>query len=163
MKASGRLRLLANLRPSLTVEAARKVYISMIVPLLTYTGTIHLNLTNTQLQKLSSIEKRASKIISTNATLPKIHQLIKKDACLQVRKCLNHDVCNNFRNYFKLLTHNNNTRNNKLLLRIPRVKLTFAKKSFYFTGATMYNDLPIDIRKEKDHSAYKKLLTDYFV
>ena len=161
-KASGRLRLLAKLRPSLTVEAARKIYISMIIPLLTYSGTVHLNFNNTQLDKLSSLENRASKIISTNVLLPNIYQQIKKEACIHVRKCLDGDTCSNFRNYFEVIEHKNNTRNNRMLLRVPRVKLSFAKKSYYFTGVSLYNDLPLHIRKTEAQYTYKKLLNDYF-
>jgi hypothetical protein len=163
-KASGRLRLLEKLRPSLTLEAAIKVYLSMIIPLLTYSGTVHLNYTKTQLQKLSSIENRARKIILKDGNLPNILNQIKKEACAYVRKCIDGDVCQNYKSYFELITHTNNTRNNNISLRVPNVKLAFAKKSFYCTGATLYNDLPLNIRKTKDYSAYyKKLLKEHFI
>ena len=161
-KASGRLRLLEKLRQSLTVEAAKNIYVSMIMPLLTYSGTVHLNLNQQQLKKLASIDNRAKFIVSKDVRLPNTYQQIKKEACLLVRKCLDGNSCNNLFNYFEMINHNNNTRNNRKMLRVPRVRLAFAKKSFYFTGAILYNDLPINIRSTEVYSKYKSLLDEYF-
>ena len=40
----------------------------------------------------------------------------------------------------------NNTRNNDKLIRLPRVRLKFSKKSFRFTCAKIYNELPFKVR-----------------
>ena len=58
-KASNRLRLLSKLRDYVTSDVANKIYQMMIVPIVTYSGTIKLLYTRTQLEKLGSIEKRA--------------------------------------------------------------------------------------------------------
>ena len=50
-KTTSRLRLLLKIRPYLTVKAA-KFYQAMIVPVMTYSRMINLNLTNTQQNKL---------------------------------------------------------------------------------------------------------------
>ena len=71
-------------------------------------------------------------------------------------------MCTNFDNYFEINTHRVNTRNNKYLLKLPKVKLEFAKQSFYYSGAKIYNDLPIEIRREGDYDVFRKLLKDYF-
>ena len=84
-KACGRLMLLRRVRPSLTIKAAQAIYDSMIVPLLKYTGTVHLQYIELQLQKLSSFENRASKILSGNV-VHSLHKQIKREACLVVRK-----------------------------------------------------------------------------
>ena len=73
-----------------------------IVPLLTYSGTIHLNFTETQQGKLKSIGRRGKLIISKNTKIPDIYQCIKKETCMAVRICLDGKSCENFQNYFEL-------------------------------------------------------------
>jgi hypothetical protein len=55
-------------------------------------------------------------------------------------------MCTNFDNYFEIKTGGINTRNNNLFLKLPKVKLEFVKQSFYYLGAKIYNDLPIEIK-----------------
>ena len=44
-----------------------------------------------------------------------------------------------FRNYFQRFHHNSvNTRNNKKAAKLPKVKLDFAPRSFYFLGASIH-------------------------
>ena len=62
-KASGRLRLLKRIRPSLTVQSARSIYQSMILPVFSYCNTITLDLSESFTQKLRNFEDRASRII----------------------------------------------------------------------------------------------------
>jgi hypothetical protein len=69
-KASNRLRLLSKLRDYVTSDVANKIYQMMIVPIITYSGTIRLLYTRTQLEKLGSIEKRAKEIIGSEINIP---------------------------------------------------------------------------------------------
>ena len=57
---------------------------------------------------------------------------MKKQTLLMFWKCLNHiDICNDFKNYFKKLNHDNNTRNAGNTLRLPKCRLEYLKRSFY--------------------------------
>ena len=78
-----------------------------------------------------------------------------------VRKCLDKDACSNFENYFEVTTHTRNTRSNRLLLSFPKLKLEFAKNSFYYFGAKMYNDLSANIRKKYEFNIFTKILNQY--
>ena len=62
-KASGRLCLLHNVRRYLTTESAKMIFELMIMPILTYSSTSKTTFNNTQLQKISSLERRATKVI----------------------------------------------------------------------------------------------------
>ena len=45
------------------------------------------------------------------------------------------------------------------MIRVPiKVKLEFARSSFYFQGAIVYNNLPREIRMEKNYLKFKSLL-----
>ena len=147
-KASSKLGVLRKLLPLLTLEAAFAVYSSVIVSALKYNCIAQLNLNQTQQKKLRSLECRANFMLKTKTT--PIKNEIDKHAVLLVRKCLNGKVCEHFRDYFKIHEHRMNTRNNNILMQIPKVKLEFAKNSFFFLGAKLYNSLPKEIREIND-------------
>jgi len=71
-------------------------------------------------------------------------------------------LCANFHDYFTLLQHTKNTRGNNSLLKLPRVKLEFERKGFYFFGAKVYNELPNEIRQLSEFESFKKSLKDQF-
>ena len=71
------------------------------------------------------------------------------------------DLCENFENYFDIIDSKHVTRNYKSLIRLPKVRLECAKKSFYFTGAKTFNDLPIDIRKVETLNDFKVKLQNF--
>ena len=129
-KASSRLRLLEVLKENLSDKACKCMYQSMVVPLLTYNCIANLNLNRTQLGRLCSLDRRVSQIFGEPTT--PIFNLIKKHAVLRVEKCLSVGACSSFRNYFQKLEHKVSTRNNGKLLKIPKVKLEFARSGFLF-------------------------------
>ena len=162
-KASSRLKKLWKLRGSLSVDARINIYEMMILPLLIYAFTLHLKLTDTQVSKLCSIERRAKDIIKSRTYKTKsIENIMKKQACILVKKCLSKNVCENFFDYFTLNMHRKNTRNNGLLLKLPHVRLEFERKAFYFQGATLFNSLPKPIREIDDFNEFKCALNLYF-
>ena len=55
-----------------------------------------------------------------------------------------------------------NTRNNKCCIRLPPVKLEIARLGFYFTRGTLYDSLPIDIRKTDSVNIFKKKVSEFF-
>ena len=160
-KASARLRLLERIRPNLDQSTARLIYQCMIVPIMTYSGTINVEKSNGQLKELSSFTRRAQRIISDNKSLFNIQNDIMIQSSLFVRKCIDGNVCDNFKNYFDVTNHKIETRNNKNSIRLPKVKLSSAQKGFYYTGAKIYNKLPDKIRNEKEFSVFKGLVKQY--
>ena len=102
-KAFGKLRLLQSLKCYLSPDSLTKVYKEIILPTLRYNCTTNLNLTNTQLQKLNSLDKIVGKVTSSEQT-PTANE-IKKHALMLVKKCLKGEVCEIFDNLFELRTH----------------------------------------------------------
>jgi len=163
-KASCRIRLLSRLRPYLTGEATFKVFQTMIVPLLTYCNIANLNLTDSQIAKFRSIENRFSIILGYESEMKKlsIENQFKIKACLTVRKSVDNELCDVFNDYFQINNHGRTTRNECLLVTLPKTKLEFARRSFYFYGAKIYNSLPVSIRRENDFSCFRQKVNDYF-
>ena len=65
-------------------------------------------------------------------------------------------MCENFKTYFVMSNHELRTRNNRFMVKLPVVKLNIAKKSFYYAGAKIYNDLPLAIRRLDDYNSSGK-------
>jgi hypothetical protein len=161
-KASGRLGLLQHVRKYLTVDAALKIFRMIILPILTYSSTIKMTITETQKEKLTSLQKRAKSIIRSE-DVPNITDVIECESCLLVKKCLEQEIHNPiFDEYFTMISHEKGTRNNNCMLRLPRVKLVVAKQSIYFGGAKLYNALPLDLRSVQTLEKFRKGLKELF-
>jgi len=160
-RSISRLRLLSKLRSYLNQEAAMKIFISTILPILTYSLAVKLYLTRTQSMKLLSLENRATKIIGKK--VKSIENIMKRQTVSFVWKCINNESCSNFNNYFEKINHGNHTRNNGRSLRLPKCKLEYSKRSFYFMGAKYFNDIPILLRNENDYFKFYCLLNKLFV
>lgn len=135
----------------------------MIIPVITYCSQLHASMTRTQTNRLDSISSRATKLIDNPAlTLTNIKKLINVKSCLFVRKCLEKLLCNVFDDYFEINSHSQNTRGNNTLLKLPRIKIEFERKGFYFSGAILYNKLPRELQNQNDFKSFKKLLVKDF-
>ena len=87
----------------------------------------------------------------------------KMRACKLVRKCRNKDICEHFQNCFTLIEHKKETRNNNCTLRLPSIKKEYARKSFLYMGAKVYNELPLDIRQTETFKEFVEKLKIHFV
>ena len=164
-KASGRSRLLYRLRPNLSQKAAKSIYESVIVPVFTYCSLIFINTTTTEKMKLDSFHKRALKVINwkcnSSVSLPSINTVFKKRACEFVAFCLTTDI-EQFKSYFELIRHQRSTRNNGFIIRIPNMKLEYARKSVKYSCCKIFNDLPLQIRKNVFEKAFKPQIKYHF-
>ena len=159
-KASSRLRLLERMRCYLSSKAARLVYITMIIPLLTSSCTLKSPYNNTQKLKYNSLDRRARKIIKLN--VPSIENLTNRERVFLVKSCLCKEPNKEFSNYFKLIEHKCETRNNSKSIKLPHVKFELAKQCFYFSGGVLYNSLPIEIRDTNGYGKFKELVKAHF-
>ena len=59
-------------------------------------------------------------------------KLFAKETCCFVFDCLNRTISFSFRNHFQRFHHNSlNTKNNRKAAKLPKVKLDFARRSFF--------------------------------
>ena len=111
------------------------------MPVFTYCGVLFLNLTKTQNEKLQSIRRSADILINQTACTLNIRSITKtnkKHACILVKQCLQGNTMEQFQDYFNISNHRYQTRNNAKLLKLPVIKTEDARKSFYFTRASIY-------------------------
>ena len=91
-----------------------------------------------------------------------IHNYLKRECVNMVKNCLNKEFASDTLDYyFEIIDHSVNTRNNKHCMRLPPVKLEVARRGLYFTGGTLYNSLPTDIRKTSVN-IFKKKVSELF-
>ena len=132
----------------------------MIVPILTYGSLSLYGSTLPYIKsKIEKFEDRALLIIGNSERLPKTESNKKKQLCTFVHKCLhNEDICREFKEYYMIRKTTANTRCNGTKLEIPKIKLEAARKSTYYQGAIVFNELPENTRKETDFRTFKKQL-----
>ena len=85
-KTTSKLRRLYSLRMYFDSSIKAKIFKAMILPCITYNCTVNLNLTQTQRQKLQTIDRLAEKIIGKKQT--SIENEIKKHSVMLVCKCV---------------------------------------------------------------------------
>ena len=85
-KTTSKLRRLYSLHMYFDSFTKAKIFKAMILPSITYNCTVNLNLTQTQRQKLQTIDRLAEKIIGKKQT--SIENEIKKHSVMLVRKCV---------------------------------------------------------------------------
>ena len=160
-RANTQLRLLERLGPYLTVDATIKVYLSMIIQIMTYSSTIWLLCNDTECKKLQSFDRRANFIIKSTVTL--IGSCLNRDICMLVKRCLlNEFNLDTFNNYFEIFDHKMNTRNNNHSIRLPRVKLELVRNSFFLASGIRYISLPLELRQVDDILLFKRRLKEHF-
>ena len=145
-RASNRLRLSQYIRRNLTEKSGELIYKSMILPILTYSGTIKTTINDSQNAKYESLERRATKVTGSNA-IPKTRVVMESQIGTLVQHCLHKNLGHEtFDSYFEVMKHPKNMRNNNLSLRLPAVKLEVTKQDFSYGGAKLFNSLPVEKR-----------------
>jgi hypothetical protein len=111
------------------------------------------------------LENRAKKIIANGLSIENDDLNIRDfystrifNAVMVVFISLNGLSCEPFNDYFQIMSHQQNTRNNDYCLRLPKVKLEVARKGFYFQGAMAFNKLPLHFRQINSIVHFKSAL-----
>ena len=127
---------LHRIRPQLTSVAAACVYQALIVPIIIYCSLTNFFCQPYHAKLLELLGARARNIIKCKVhKFLTIQQQHHKKLCTTVHKALNGELPCYDCNYFDVISHRIPTRNNKYLLRVPKIKLQSTRKAFYFDGA----------------------------
>jgi len=132
----------------------------MVLPVITYCSNLHLITTKYQDERLESLERRGSAIVGER--LAPINNIFKRNACVMVRKCLDGNASDAFKNYFIIKNHVRMTRNTGVLIEMPVIRLEFFRKSFKYSGAMFFNNLPAEIREENNFNTFLTKINNHF-
>ena len=108
---------------------------------------------------LKSLQRRASVIVGHE--VPSVIQVIHRETCVLIRKCLASDVCSNFNDYFTVNKHSQRTKNSGYLLKMPRVKLELGKNSFKYASSRLYNNYPLELKKLESFNSFMKEMKNH--
>jgi hypothetical protein len=64
--------------------------------------------------------------------------------------------------HFVIKDHGRETQNWGCLINLPTIKFEYARRGFYFMGAKLYNELPLNIRSATSSEDFYKLLKLHF-
>ena len=170
------LRRLSKIRSFLSTDAANKLAVSFILTRLDYCNSLLAGLPDNKLSKLQRIQNHATRIVlrkprhaSATSMCKTLHWLSVKAriqykiACLCCQ-CLCHNTMPSYlsdllRPYLPPRTL---CSLDTSLLIVPRFCLeTFGRRSFSIFGSTVWNSLPLSLRKTQCFSTFKKKLKPY--
>ena len=167
------LRRISKIRTFLSIDAANKLAVSFILSRLDYCNSLLAGLPDNKLNKLQRVQNHAARLVlrktryeSATSLLKTLHWLpVKariqyKIACLCFQ-CLHND---SMPTYLSELIHpyqparTLRSQDTSLLI-VPRFSLeTFGKRSFSVFGPTVWNSLPLFLRKIQCFSTFKRNL-----
>ena len=167
------LRRLSKIRPFLSTDAANKLAVSFVLTRLDYCNSLLAGLPDNKLNKLQRIQNHAARIVlrklrhmSATSLLRTLHWLpVKariqyKSACLCFQ-CLYHNTMPPYLSDFRHPYQPSRTLRSldTYLLSVPRFCLeTFGRRAFSVFGPTVWNSLPLSLRKTQCFSTFKKKL-----
>ena len=146
-KASKRIGMLRRMRNDITVNAADKVYKSIILPMLDYSDTVWSCCNKGDAERLERLQTHAAKVVYPSSddamnTLrwTSLHKRREHHVLRLVKKSLTGTVPQFLTNYFTFNrdVHERLTRQSNQL-HLLKVKTETAKKSFYHNGCIVYN------------------------
>ena len=140
----------------------------MTIPVLTYCSILSSFHNKSRADYLKSIDSRATRMVcrhivqGLSVSLPSIASIKRKRACLFLHKCIDGKLCENFEEYFSLLSHNNHTRNSKISLNLSSVRIEFLTRSVCFSDAKLYNELLLQIRQSDSFEKFRNAINKFF-
>ena len=166
IKATARIKLLARMRKSLSMLAAKSVYSAHVLPTILYCSTQVLKISDTMTQRFEKLQEKAQKMIycQPNHNRGKrfcsiLNQKKLKAACM-IFKCLQGTSIPVFSPYAEEISHTYRTRNNNASLRLPLLRTEAARKSFWFQGPHCCNEFPLEIRSLHSYVLFKSKDTE---
>ena len=159
-KVASRVSILGRVRSFVTKEAATLVHNALILPLFDYCDIAWSNLLQQDIDRLQRLQNRSARIITrcsrSSEAIEQLHwpTLSSRRSYHKAKLvflCLHSLVPSYFSLYFTRFSniHNYSTRWN-MRLSLPNVKQNFGKRTFLFTGANIFDKLPLNIVKSEN-------------
>ena len=178
-KISKSIALLRKARDFVSQEELVKIYNSLVLPHFNYCSTTWNDNNKSDIDKLSKLQKRAARIItSSDYTIRSfqvfktlewhpIKKLMDKRDLTMMFKILKNMVPNYLAKMFRKCDNSNHSlRSNYLKLSLPKPKTDFLKRSFSYRVAIAWNSLPSEFLREVDKSQsylpFRNLLNNYY-
>ena len=174
MKHQTKLGALKRCRNNLTLSAAEIIFKAMILPALDYCDVVWQGCGQGNIDSLEKLQRRAARLIhpksgiETNALLIKLKLIAleyrrRAHIVIFVKKCLLGIVPPYMLNYFQInKSRSRYTTRNYMDISLPRIRLEIAKRSFFYTGALEYNNLPEAIKAIDSFKIFCRTVWTFF-
>ena len=157
-KICTRIKLLGKIRYELSPPVAEKIYNTNIKPIFLYCTTIHCGQSNTWIGRFESLQNRAKSIVGRNASnWPFIQSERKRKISLDVFKIV-HEIDQISTVNYEITNYGLSTTGNKSTIKLPKITTEAGRKTTYYQGAMVFNNLPAKVRNEKYFSNFKRLI-----
>ena len=172
-KVVSRVSILGRVRSFVTKEAATLVHNALILPLFDYCDIAWSNLLQQDIDRLQRLQNRSARIITrcsrSSEAIEQLHwpTLSSRRSYHKAKLvflCLHSLVPSYFSLYFTRFSniHNYSTRQS-MRLSLPNVKQNFGKRTFLFTGAKIFNKLPLNIVKSENIQTFCRRARHFFL
>ena len=169
-KVASRVSILGRIRSFVTEEAATLVHNALILPLFDYCDIAWSNILQQDIQRLKNI---SSQIITRCSRSSEAIELLQWPTLSSRRYyhkaklvflCLHSLVPSYFSSYFTRFSnvHNYSTWQS-MRLSLPKVKQNFGERTFLFTGAEIFNKLPLNIVKSENIQMFCRRARHFFL
>ena len=163
VKISKRIGVLGRIRNNLTVDAANKVYQSLVLPVMDYCDVAWSSIGKIERDKLDRAQRRAARIVlktkdsDAEKNLKWLPLSMRRDmhTINLTFKCLKGSPPMFFKDYFKVFRTIHNTRGSGQNLLLPKVRTEMARKSFYFNGSKLFNHIASEMKDSKSVVIFK--------
>ena len=167
---SKRIGVLGRIRNNLTVDAANKVYQSLVLPVMDYCDVAWSSIGKIERDKLDRAQRRAAKIVlktkdsDAEKNLKWLPLSMRRDmhTINLTFKCLKGSPPMFFKDYFKVFRTIHNTRGSGHNLLLPKVRTETARKSFYFNGSKLFNNIPSEMKDFKSVVIFKTRILEFY-
>ena len=159
---------LKRLRPFVSEATAIQIYRALVLPYFDYCSAVWDGLCNRLADKVQKLQNRAARVIlkakyDTSSSILRnrlswdtLAIRRKKQKAVLMYKCLNGLVPNYLQNLFTHRCTSYNLRNQEYKITLPKPRTDFLKRSFSYSGAKLWNDLPLSIQSSSSLAKFKR-------
>ena len=171
-KISSAIGGLRQVRPFIPHKTALTIYNSLIQPLFDYCDVVWGNLSLTLAERLQKLHNRAARTITCSSydirsvevrsklNWPTLNERRKYHTAIVMYKILHGSAPSYLKELFKpfegTVPYKLRGKEQNILLPLP--KTDSCKKSFLYSGAKVWNDLPLEVKNKKTLASFKKAL-----
>ena len=167
-QVSRNLYLLSQLRRMADMDSLLLFFYAHILPHINYSSNIWDGCADQHMKKLNSLHRRAIKLINSQNDIP-TDQKLKDLGVLSLEKQLKlnkavllYKVINGLApEYLNPLCSKPTNRYGSINLRVPFARIDKFKTSFSFSGSSLWNTIPKDIRMKSTLAAFKKAMKGF--
>ena len=159
---------LKHIRPFISESSALQIYQALILPHFDHCSSVWDELNITLSDKLQKLQNRAARVITRSSYDTSISFFLKRlhwDNISTRRKKLKamlmfktikglSPMC--LQNLFSIRSTSYNLRDSEIKLHLPKPRTNYRKRSFGYSGALLWNSLPVNLRKIDSLGRFKR-------